>query len=183
MKRIIFSTVLAAALVMPTAAFAGQRGGGGHGGGGHAGGGHAVAGHGGGGWGHGGWGHGGWGGGHVIVSPYYYGGFYGAGWGWGWYDPFWGAYDWGDPYGGYVIPSMAVGHLRLEATPKDAQVFVDGTYAGVVDDFDGHFQHLDLPPGGHHIELKSPGFATTTFDVYIQPDHTTDYRGRLTAAD
>jgi len=162
MKGTIFSTILAAALVVPTAAFAGQRGGS-HGGS----------------WGHGGWGHGGWShGGHAVVIAPYYGGFYG---GWAYYDPFWGSYAWGAPYeyGGYVVPSVAVGHLRIEATPKDAQVFVDGNYAGVVDNYDGHFQHLDLPPGGHHIELKAQGFTTDAFDIYIQPNHTTDYKGKL----
>jgi hypothetical protein len=31
------------------------------------------------------------------------------------------------------------------ATPKEAAVYVDGFYAGVVDDFDGVFQSLPLP--------------------------------------
>ena len=159
MRRIVFSTILAAALVVPaSAAFAGQRG-------------RAVP------RGtvpmHGNPGH------PVIVAPYYYGGFYGAGW--GYYDPFWGDYYWGAPFGyGYVVPTVAEGHLRLEVTPKDAQVYVDGSYAGVVDDFNGHFQHLNLPPGGHHIEVQAQGFAPLTFDTYIQPDHTTDYKGHLT---
>ncbi len=170
MKRTLFSTILAAALVVPaTSAFAGQRGGGVPHGGGFA---HAAP--------HGTvpmHGHPGYGG-RGIIAPYYYGGFYGPGW--AYYDPFWGAYEWGAPYG-YVAPTdVAEGGLRIEVTPKDAQVYVDGSYAGVVNDFDGHFQHLDLPPGGHHVELRADGFAPLAFDAYIQPDHTTDYKGRLT---
>ncbi|HEY2150861.1 MAG TPA: hypothetical protein VGH34_08640 [Vicinamibacterales bacterium] len=111
--------------------------------------------------------------GAVIVAPYRV---YGPGFG---YDPFWNA-GFGYGYGPYVVPAGPVtGGLRLEVTPKTAQVFVDGYYAGVVDDFDGHFQHLDLTPGGHAIDVRADGFAPLTFNAYAQPDHTTDYKGAL----
>ena len=116
------------------------------------------------------------GGGHVVIAPYYYGGWYGPGWGYD--DPFWG-YGWGAPYYGYAAPAAVTGGLRLEVTPKDAQVYVDGSYAGVVDDFDGHFQHLNLTPGGHRIEIRDEGFKALAFNAYVQPDHTSDYKGHL----
>ena len=34
---------------------------------------------------------------------------------------------------------------------------MDGAYAGIVDDYDGVFQRLDLEPGSHEIEIRSPG--------------------------
>jgi PEGA domain-containing protein len=68
--------------------------------------------------------------------------------------------------------------VRVE--PKDAQVFVDGYYAGLVDEFDGHFQHLDLVPGPHHVEVYAPGYERLLLDVIIQPHHTIQYQGRLT---
>jgi len=108
--------------------------------------------------------------GRVIVRPYGYWRPY------GYYDPFW--YDWGYPYA-YGRPEALTGGLRLEVKPEKAQVFVDGGYAGVVDDFDGHFQHLDLVPGSHTIEVRAPGFQPLTFTTYIQPDHTTDYKAAL----
>jgi hypothetical protein len=114
--------------------------------------------------------------GRAIVPSY---GFHGPGFGWGFaYDPFWYG-----PVGMYVVPAGAVtGGLRLEVTPKTAEVYVDGAYAGSVDDFDGHFQHLDLTPGGHRIEVRQPGFQPLTIDPYIQPDHTTDFKAALTPA-
>jgi hypothetical protein len=39
------------------------------------------------------------------------------------------------------------------ARPEEAAVYVDGFYAGIVDDFDGVFQKLLLPPGDHTIVL------------------------------
>jgi len=72
------------------------------------------------------------------------------------------------------------GGLRLQTGEKDAQVFVDGYYAGVVDDFDGPFQHVNLRPGPHHVEIRAFGFDPLGFDVYIVERHTTSYRGTLT---
>ena len=161
MKRFLFSTVLAAAVALPASAFAAQRA---------VPRGSAVM-----------HGHGGHGGGHVVIAPYYSGGWWGPAYGWGYYDPFWG-YGWDAPYGYGYAPAAVAGGLRIEVTPKDAQVYADGSYAGTVDDFDGHFQHLNLTPGGHRIEIRAQGFAPLTFNTFIQPDHTTDYKGHLTPA-
>jgi PEGA domain len=72
------------------------------------------------------------------------------------------------------------GGLRLRVEPKHARVYVDGYYAGIVDDFNGHFQHLDLRPGPHHVEISGvPGYEPLAFEVAIQAHHTTEYRGAL----
>jgi PEGA domain len=119
---------------------------------------------------------------HGRVRPYRYYAVPGFGFAYDpfWYGPGWGYY--GYPYPYVVVPSENSGGLRLEITPKTAQVFVDGNYAGVVDDFNGHFQHLDLTPGGHRIEVRQPGFQPLTFQAYIQPGHTTDYKAALAPA-
>jgi hypothetical protein len=119
------------------------------------------------------------------VAPYYRG-YPGYGYGFA-YDPFWygpgfaysGGYGYAYPY---VVPTENAGALRLEVTPKTAQVFVDGYYAGVVDDFDGHFQHLEMTPGGHRIDVSQPGFQPLTFQTYVQPGHTTDYKAAMSPA-
>jgi len=54
-------------------------------------------------------------------------------------------------------------------TPREVAVYVDGFYAGVVDDFDGFFQRLPLVPGGHIISLYMEGFGTITRRVYLSP--------------
>jgi PEGA domain len=71
------------------------------------------------------------------------------------------------------------GGLRLKVEPKEAQVYVDGYYAGLVDDFNGHFQHLDMTAGPHHVEIRAPGYEPLAFDMTIQAHHTTEYRGAL----
>jgi hypothetical protein len=59
--------------------------------------------------------------------------------------------------------------VRIQATPRRRAVYVDGFYAGVVDDFDGTFQRLPLTPGGHRIELFMEGFRTVRKNLYLQP--------------
>jgi hypothetical protein len=95
-----------------------------------------------------------------------YGGFgwypgYPYGW---WYPPY--------PYPYYGRYYGAVASLRIEVTPKDAEVYVDGNLAGIVDQFDGLFQRLDVSPGGHTITLFKPGYRTVNEHVYAQPGTT-----------
>ena len=63
--------------------------------------------------------------------------------------------------------------------PRDASVFVDGYFAGQVDDFDGVFQRLHLEPGPHRIEVRADGYEPLTFEVRIPPDRTVTYSGEL----
>jgi hypothetical protein len=90
----------------------------------------------------------------------------------------------GYPYGytprGYYdpIPGRAYGGLRITDAPRDAHVFADGYYVGIVNDFDGVFQHLNLEAGPHHIEVRLPGYddEAVAFDVIIQPGRTVTFR-------
>jgi hypothetical protein len=123
------------------------------------------------------------GGGVVVRGGHYGGGYYGGGyygggyygypfWGgaWGWYgNPSWfGAY-WGYPSypywgaGGY----NGSAELRLEVKPKEAQVYVDGYYAGVVDDFDGLFQRLQVRPGNHELVLYLKGYRAEKENLHL----------------
>src|SRR5262245_33537717 len=53
------------------------------------------------------------------------------------YDPFWGPWY---PYGyGYTVSGRPSADIKTSVTPKQAEVFVDGYYAGRADDFDGAF--------------------------------------------
>jgi hypothetical protein len=127
------------------------------------------------------YGYGGWGGWGA------WGGYYGSNWG-GYYGNNWGGYYgagpgyYGGGYGGvYGGPSgWSIGGVRLKVKPRDAEVYVDGYYAGIVDDFDGMWQQLRLDDGGHRIEVRMPGLAPLTFDVMVQPGRTITYRGDLT---
>lgn len=63
--------------------------------------------------------------------------------------------------------------------PRDATVYVDGYYAGHVDDFDGVFQRLRIEPGPHRIEIQADGYETLEFDVRLESGRTVTYSGSL----
>jgi PEGA domain len=81
---------------------------------------------------------------------------------------YWNAYPYAFPY---AVGSV-YGDVRTQITPKQAEVYVDGFYAGTAGDFDGVFKRLHLMPGGHAITLYLPGFRTITHDIYVRPDST-----------
>jgi len=135
--------------------------------------------------------------GYPVYPSYPWYGYPGWDWGWGYgypyygglgvgffsYDPYW----WGGGYsgggysgGGYSSDQYTdTGQLRLKVKPRNAQVFVDGYYVGVVDEFDGTFQRLRLETGGHRVELRLDGYLPVTFDVLIPLGETITYRGEL----
>ncbi len=104
-------------------------------------------------------------------------GYYGNNWG-GYYGGAWGP-AWGGGWGGGWNGGWGTGGVRLKVNARDAEVYVDGYYAGVVDDFDGLWQQLRLDDGGYRIEIRKPGFETLTFDVRVQPGRTITYRGEM----
>src|SRR5262245_32853290 len=89
------------------------------------------------------------------------------------YDPFYGPFPWW-PRSAYPAP-FPIGDrasVRVQVSPYDAAVYVDGYYAGVVDDFDGLFQALPLLPGEHRVAFYLPGYETVTRNIYLPPGST-----------
>jgi hypothetical protein len=100
-----------------------------------------------------------------------------------WYDP-WYQYPYPrryPPYGPYGDPRYYEFNsaLRIEVTPKQARVFVDGYAAGEVDDFDGAFQRLHLRPGGHEIAIYLEGSRTLRHAIYVRPGTTERLRDTM----
>ena len=89
--------------------------------------------------------------GRIYVAP---------GFGWGWYSPYWGGYPY--PYGDYYY-APTTGAVKFDTKVKDAEVYIDGAYAGTV----GKLKTMNLRPGSYDIEVRAPG--RTQFDkrVYV----------------
>jgi hypothetical protein len=75
--------------------------------------------------------------------------------------------------------SAPCGGVSFDIAPSTAQVYVDGVFAGLVEDFDGASEPLLLAPGTHYVEIRLAGFRTATFDVTITPGEITPYQGTL----
>jgi hypothetical protein len=102
----------------------------------------------------------------------------------------WGAWLPVPLYSGYAEPGAyapplegaPVGGLQLDIDPRRAQVFVDGTYAGVVEEFSGYYHHLELPAGQHDISVVASGYEPLSFRVIISPGATMTQRASLSRA-
>lgn len=77
------------------------------------------------------------------------------------------------------LPPVPKGGLRFETNPESAQVFVDGNYVGVIEDFGLRGRPLELTIGPRHVELRAPGYEIVTFDLNITANQVSRYRGDL----
>jgi hypothetical protein len=103
--------------------------------------------------------------GHVFFR----GGF-GFGPGWGWYAPYgyWGPYGYyGEGYG-----ASYPGQVKIITQNKNAQVYVDGGFAGTAD----KLKKFKLSPGQHDIELRDSNGKTLHAEVVtVIPGKTVDF--------
>jgi hypothetical protein len=84
------------------------------------------------------------------------------------YPPYYPApYPYGYPYRYYSGPEA---DLRLDIKPKQAAVYVDGYFAGQVDDYDGVFQRLHLAPGTHELVVYLQGYRSLHEKLYLGPN-------------
>ena len=108
----------------------------------------------------------------IVIRPAFYGAYYGyyapSFWGYGGWYPY-GLYA---PYSGADVFGAPTGSARIQVTPKQAEVYVDGHLAGTVNDFDGFLQRLDVPAGEHELTLYLDGYRTIQQKVLFRPGTT-----------
>jgi hypothetical protein len=111
-------------------------------------------------------------GGRIIVGPafgYGYPGYYG---GYG-YPGYYGGY-----YGGFGFNTHPnAGQLKLDTKQKDAQVYIDGAYAGTAKEMKSTW----LKQGTYDLELRAPGGERYASQIYIIPGKTIHIRPLLPA--
>jgi hypothetical protein len=95
---------------------------------------------------------------------------------WGWYAPYYGyygPYGFYGPYGPYVYSN--VGEVKLDTKVKDAEVFINGAYAGTV----GKLKSMWLRPDTYDLEIRAPGCAPYTERIYVVAGKTLHVRPDL----
>ena len=95
-------------------------------------------------------------GGHVFVG----GGYWGP-----------GPYYWGPAYYGY--PNT--GEVKLDTKVKDAQVFINGAYAGTTQED----KKMHLRPGSYDFEIREGGRTQFAEKVYVAAGKTLHLRPEL----
>lgn len=106
--------------------------------------------------------------GHVFIGGYFY-------------DPFFGPYPWWPrtQYPWYLPVYDTQAYLKIDVEPEDAAVYIDGYYAGIVDDFDSFFENLPVTPGGHTVVVYLDGYRAIRQSVHLSAGATFKIKGAL----
>lgn len=112
------------------------------------------------------------------------GGYYGGGYWGGYYGPSYYPWFWyrGYPYwyygpGAYYYPydrhgytdRGTLGALDLDVSPGKAEIYLDGRYVGIADQYDGFPQYLWLEKGTYDVVLFRDGYRTVARQISIYP--------------
>lgn len=92
----------------------------------------------------------------------------------GFWDPFWG------PFSPYSYPvdlgyGSGKGELQLKADPKDAEVYIDGAYAGTVQ----RLKNIWLEPGAYDLSFSAAGREPFQRRVYVLTGKTLSISAKL----
>jgi hypothetical protein len=74
------------------------------------------------------------------------------------------------------------GGVQLDIDPRSADVYVDGSYVGVISDFSGYYKHLEVAAGPHLIMIIARDYEPLIIPVMATPGRTLPIRGTLTRA-
>lgn len=84
---------------------------------------------------------------------------------WGWYGPF-GYYGVYEPYGFYhpiMVNNGNTGEVKLATNVKNAEVFINGAYAGTA----SKLKSIRLRADAYNLELRAPGYAPYAKKVFV----------------
>ena len=107
-------------------------------------------------------------GGGIVVAPAFSS--------WGWYNPYFYA-----PYGSYG-PNPAfysnLSELKLKTNVKDADVYINGAYAGKA----AKLKTMWLRPDAYNLEVRAAGYSAYTERIYLLPGKTMQVKVDFIAA-
>ena len=68
---------------------------------------------------------------------------------------------------------------RVQVTPKETEVYLDGRFVGKVDEFDGFSQRLHVAAGGHELLLYLDGYKSVREKLLFEPGKTYKIKGKM----
>lgn len=68
-----------------------------------------------------------------------------------------------------VLHGRPAGYLDMSIKPKTTEVWVDGKFRGIVDDFDGRPEKLRIRGGDHRLKLVTPDGTVIQRGIHITP--------------
>ncbi|MDA8016626.1 MAG: PEGA domain-containing protein [Thermoanaerobaculia bacterium] len=111
---------------------------------------------------------------HHYYCGHYWGGYYG--WcSYRWYWPWWPTvYVESNRYNDDVW-----GALDLDVRPEKAEIYLDGQYIGIADEYDGFPSYLWLEKGTYDLAIYAEGYETLFRQVSIYPGIVIDIEDRM----
>ena len=110
-------------------------------------------------------------GGGIVVAPAFSS--------WGWYNPyFYAPYGWYGYYGYNPAYYSNLGELKLKTNVKDADVYINGAYAGKA----AKLKTMWLRPNAYNLEVRAAGYSTYAKRIYLLPGKTMQVRADFVAA-
>ena len=76
----------------------------------------------------------------------------------GWYGPYYGMYPYGPTFG---VPNA--GQVKLDTKVKDAEVFINGNFAGTV----GELKTMTMRSGDYTIEVREQGRTPFAEQIHV----------------
>ena len=78
-----------------------------------------------------------------------------------------------------IVAQPSLARLILDIHPPNAQVFADGYYIGMPEDFQAHLGGAELEPGPHRMDVIARGYEPVSFDVNLTRGQSTTFRHTL----
>jgi hypothetical protein len=66
-----------------------------------------------------------------------------------------------------VVNGRPAAVVDFNVKPRATRIYVDGSYRGTCQEYDGHPQKMYLKPGRHHIRLVTPDGVEVERDVEV----------------
>jgi hypothetical protein len=78
-----------------------------------------------------------------------------------------------------IVEQPTPARLILDVHPPNAQVFADGYYIGIPEDFESHDGGAVIEPGPHRIDIVAAGYESVSFDVNLTRGQSATFRRTL----
>lgn len=71
---------------------------------------------------------------------------------------------------GWILLALIYGAIDCDVIPEKAEVYIDGKFLGIADDFDGWPRYLYVQAGNYEISFKLEGYEDLNLKVEIKPN-------------
>ena len=109
--------------------------------------------------------------------------YHGGYWHRGYYDPYYYPHHPYDHYGRRYGDRDTLGALDLDVAPGKTEVYLDGRYIGIVDQYDGFPQYLWLDKGTYDVVFFREGYKTIARQISVYPGTVIDIDDRMEPGD